>query len=122
MGVLLIALDVLAFGASAAPEADLCTVLSHREEYLGKVITVRGEVVQFEHGRYLVAQPRCAQEPSGVLIRGNFPASGPRGIGRPAIVEGILGISTTDMPRLAESPYLVLSVGHIKYGKPKQKD
>ena len=118
---LLLALAVSAFSASAAPEADLCTALSHTEEYLGKTMTVQGEVVQFEHGRYLTAEPRCAQEPSGVLLRGNSSISMSRGIRLPATVEGTLGMSTAYIPGLAKSPYLVFSVSHIKYGKPKKK-
>ncbi len=84
---------------------------------MSRPVSVRGEIVQYEHGRYLVAMPRCPQERSGIVIQGNFHTGGTKGRGVSATVEGKLVKSTVGVPRFIQAPYVAFSAARVRYGK-----
>jgi hypothetical protein len=105
----------------------LCELLAHPEEHMGERVVVHGTIVQYEHGRYLVAIPRCDQEPSGVPVHNTdtqtyFGVGGRKGVGVPATVDGQLVMAqATRGINSVKGPYVAFSAKKVRYEWPQNK-
>jgi hypothetical protein len=124
---ILICLTTARLGRGADPKAvSLCEVIVHPEAHMGERVVVYGMVVQYEHGRYLVAVPPCDQDHSGILVQGTdsgsyFAAGGGKGKGVMAIVEGKFVMSSEGVPKFVKTPFLAFSAKKVRYERPQNK-
>lgn len=126
LGLLLLSVSSAATcsGPPAEPKAvPICEVLRHIPDYIDKFLTVRGSIVNYEHGTYLVPATKCSgAELGGIRFESDtMPDLGGKGVRRPAIVEGKLSISYRRLPRStrASHPVFVASSVQLEEGLTK---
>jgi hypothetical protein len=97
----------------------LCPLLADAKKHIGEAVLVQGTIVQYEHGIYLFANPRCQHEPSGIIIQGELQgyreAGGTKGVGVSATVEGVFVMSKLGVPKYIKAPYLAFLAKRVHY-------
>jgi hypothetical protein len=119
LGLLLLSFSFLATCSGAPVELNavpICEVLRHIPNYTDKFLTLRGAVVQYEHGAYLVPTTRCGgDELGGIRFEsGALPNLSDKGVRHPAVVEGKLSISYRRLPRSTQASHPVFVARRIQ--------